>query len=56
MDHVILIRFARGNVVGINTEEGNLYIFPNFDEAYEAALLHPLCAALPYQIVELNEL
>ena len=56
MECVILVRMPRGPVTGLQNDNGDLMVFPNRDAAIDAALAHPLCRALPYQIVECDEL
>ncbi len=51
----ILVRLNSGRVVAISEDE-NLAIFRNMDEAVALTDNHPLCKAMPYQIVELDEL
>lgn len=55
---VILIRMDNGNISALadENEASNLHRFANHDEAISVASRHPLCAAMPYQIVELDEL
>lgn len=55
MECVILVRLNNGDVVAISEEE-RLSVFSNIDEAVDLADKHSLCRAMPYQIVELDEL
>ena len=55
MECVILVRLNNGDVIAIS-EEDRLSVFKNMDEAVALADEHLLCRAMPYQIVELNEL
>ncbi len=52
---VILVRLNSGKVIAIS-EEDRLAVFKNMDEAVALADEHSLCLAMPYQIVELDEL
>lgn len=55
-DTVILVRFDNGRVDFLSEEDGRMTVFPHRDAAIDCALSHPLCNALPYQVVELDEL
>lgn len=55
MECVILVRLNSGKVVAIMEDE-RLAVFRNTGEAVALADGHPLCKAMPYQIVELDEL
>ncbi len=55
MECVILVRLNSGKVIAIS-EEDCLSVFPDIEEAITLADEHSLCRAMPYQIVELDEL
>ena len=56
MECVILIRCDNGDVWAISDDEDCIAVFPNMDEAVKLTDEHPLCQAMPHQIVELDEL
>lgn len=57
MECVILVRMESGAVLGIEgDEEGALEVFPDADAAIDFAEEHVLCKAMPWQLVELDEL
>jgi hypothetical protein len=49
------MRLNNGDVVAISDED-RITVFSDFDRAVARAEKHPLCQAVPYQIVELDEL
>ncbi len=55
MECVILVRLNTGKVIAISGEDC-LSVFPDMDAAIALADEHSLCRAMPYQIVELDEL
>lgn len=55
MDSIILMRLNNGDVVAISDED-KITVFSDLDKAVDLAQKHPLCQAVPYQIVELDEL
>ncbi len=61
MDHVILIRMPNGVITALmeSAQGGSvdrIKVFPDRDAAVDVAIEHPLCQALPHQIVECDEL
>ena len=57
MDSIILYRTGRGHVDFIRAENGlDIEVFPNMERAIEYAQNSRLLAAVPYQIVECDEL
>jgi len=58
MECVILVRMLHDGdgVIGISQKEDRLFVFKNMDDAVAFADTSPLCCAMPYQIVELDEL
>ena len=55
MESIILMRLNNGDVVAISDDD-KITVFSDFDKAVDLAESHPLCQAVPYQIVELDEL
>ena len=54
---VILWRNTQNNAVGfISSDDGEIEVFKNRDEAIDLAIKHPLLRSFPHQIVELDEL
>jgi hypothetical protein len=55
---VILFRNTLNKRVGFVTEDDceSIAVFPSRDEAIKAAFNVPICAAYPWQLVELDEI
>lgn len=57
MECIILIRMNNGSVTALMDEGGeNIALFSDMDAAVVVTQKHPLCQAMPWQIVELTEL
>lgn len=55
MDCIILIRMSNGKITALMNGD-DIMVYPHIDDAVTATQKHALCAALPWQIVECDEL